>query len=60
MPENVHNFLFKCSRLGFLVQGSVEHSEMPLVGALMAYQCPACGNMHLVDPRKSEGHSQKT
>jgi hypothetical protein len=50
----MRNFLFKCERLGLLVQGSVETSAMPREGARITYQCPACGATHLVDPHKSE------
>ncbi|MGE0426261.1 MAG: hypothetical protein AB7O88_28640 [Reyranellaceae bacterium] len=49
----MQNFLFKCSRVGLLVQGSVERSELPEPGALIAYECPACRGLHLVDPRQS-------
>lgn len=50
----MHNFLFKCSRVGLLVQGSVEQSSLPEPGTLIAYECPACNAVHLVDPRRSE------
>jgi hypothetical protein len=52
--SDTRNFLFRCSRLGLLVQGSIEESAMPSDGSLVAYECPACGTMHIVDPRKSE------
>lgn len=48
------NFLFKCTNFGLLVQGTVEKSALPPEGWSMAYECPACGTIHLVDPRKSE------
>ena len=50
----MRNFLFKCSRLGLLVQGSVEETQLPAPGVLISYECPACASIHLVDPRKSE------
>ena len=49
------NFLFRCPHVGLLVQGSVTKSALPPEGASMPYECPACGTMHLVDPRTSEG-----
>jgi hypothetical protein len=49
------NFLFKCSNFGLLVQGSIEKSALPPEGSFMPYDCPACGTIHLVDPRRSEG-----
>jgi hypothetical protein len=48
------NFLFKCSRLEQMVQGSIEESAIPEEGLLVPYECPACGATHLVDPRSSE------
>jgi hypothetical protein len=50
----MHNFLFKCTHYGLLVQGSIEKALLPKAGALIPYECPACHLMHLVDPRKSE------
>lgn len=49
------NFLYRCPRFGLLVQGSVTDAALPPEGVSMPYDCPACGTMHLVDPRKSEG-----
>jgi hypothetical protein len=50
----MRNFLFKCSRLGLLVQASIAESALPEEGSLVPYECPACGATHLVDPRNSE------
>lgn len=50
----MHNFLFKCSRLDLLVQGSIAESALPEEGLLLPYECPACGTTHLVDPRASK------
>lgn len=50
----MQNFLFHCSRLGLLVQGSVAKSKLPEAGVLVPYDCPACGGVHIVDPRKQE------
>jgi hypothetical protein len=36
-----------------LVQGSVEESELPDAGTRIAYECPACRGIHIVDPRDS-------
>lgn len=49
------NFLFKCPHLGLLVQGTVMDPQLPPSGSSMPYDCPACGAVHLVDPRTSEG-----
>lgn len=48
----LNNFLFKCPHLGLLVQGSVTESALPPEGSFIPYECPACGGIHLVDPRK--------
>ncbi|WP_428667581.1 hypothetical protein [Reyranella sp.] len=55
MAEMRINFLFKCPHLGLLVQGSVTESVLPPEGLFLPYECPACGTIHFVDPRKSEG-----
>lgn len=49
----MHNFLFECPALGLMVQGTIKTapSAEAKEGTRILYPCPACGRMHLVDPR---------
>jgi hypothetical protein len=47
--DGVRNFIFRCPRTGFDVQGSIELQEA-MGRKLVGQTCPACGGLHLVDP----------
>ncbi|MBS0521583.1 MAG: hypothetical protein JSR90_23005 [Proteobacteria bacterium] len=48
----MHNFLFRCPTTGLMVQGTVERIDPET--SFVAQECPACGGIHLVDPRTGE------
>lgn len=48
----MHNFLFRCPATDLIVQGSVE--QIDPATSFVAQECPACGGIHLVDPRTGE------
>ena len=57
----MHNFLFECSSLGLMVQGTLKTPPPPEQGVRILYECPACGRAHLVDPWASPpGDDAKT
>ena len=55
----MHNFLFRCPQTGLNVQGHMKAQDLPTQTYVMQ-NCPACGGMHLVNPRTGKLVSEET